>query len=45
VALTTVRNFLKEQPGAFSEIIFVCWDTENYHLYKEMLGSENRIIS
>lgn len=44
VALTAVRNFLVEQPGQFTEVIFVCWDTENYHLYKEMLGSENRVV-
>jgi O-acetyl-ADP-ribose deacetylase (regulator of RNase III) len=44
VALTAVRNFVTEQPGQFTEIIFVCWDTENYHLYKEMLGSENRVV-
>jgi len=44
VALTAVRKFVVEQPGQFTEIIFVCWDTENYHLYKEMLGSENRVV-
>jgi O-acetyl-ADP-ribose deacetylase len=44
VALTTVRNFLKEWPGTFTEIIFACWDTENYHLYKDMLGSENLVV-
>jgi O-acetyl-ADP-ribose deacetylase len=44
VALTTVRNFVEEQPGMFSEIIFVCWDSENYHLYKKMMGSENRVL-
>jgi len=44
VALTAVRNFVVEQPGRFTEIIFVCWDTENYHLYKDMLGGENRAV-
>jgi O-acetyl-ADP-ribose deacetylase (regulator of RNase III) len=44
VALTAVRNFLLEQPGLLTEVIFVCWDTENYHLYKEMLGGENRMM-
>jgi O-acetyl-ADP-ribose deacetylase (regulator of RNase III) len=44
VALTAVRNFVIAQPGQFTEIIFVCWDTENYHLYKEMLGGENRAV-
>jgi O-acetyl-ADP-ribose deacetylase (regulator of RNase III) len=45
VALKAVRDFLEEYPGSFSEIIFACWDPENYHLYKEMLGGENRIIN
>jgi O-acetyl-ADP-ribose deacetylase (regulator of RNase III) len=44
VALTTVRNFLKAWPGSFQEVIFACWDSENYHLYKEMLGSENLVV-
>ena len=44
VALETIRDFLKEHPGIFREIIFACWEPENYHLYKEMLGGENRVI-
>ena len=44
IALAEVRDFLIRHPNAFSEIIFACWDTENYHLYKEMLGGENRMI-
>ncbi len=44
IALTTVRNFITEQPGRFTEIIFVCWDTDIYYLYREMLGGENRVI-
>lgn len=44
VALKTVRDFISEHPGTFTEIIFACWDTENYHLYKQMLGGENRVI-
>lgn len=44
VALKTVRDFIGEHPGSFTEIIFACWDTENYHLYKQMLGGENRVI-
>lgn len=44
IALTEVRDFVATHPGTFSEIIFACWDTENYHLYKEMLGGENRMI-
>ena len=44
VALKTVRDFVEEHPGTFREIIFACWEPENYHLYKEMLGGENRVI-
>lgn len=44
VALKTVRDFVMEYPGSFSEIIFACWDAENYGLYKRLLGGENRII-
>jgi O-acetyl-ADP-ribose deacetylase (regulator of RNase III) len=44
IALTEVRDFIATHPGTFSEIIFACWDTENYHLYKEILGGENRMI-
>lgn len=44
IALTEVREFVKQHPGAFSEIIFACWDPDNYQLYKDMLGGENRVI-
>ena len=44
VALQTVRDFLESQPGTLAEVIFVCWDPENYHLYTEMLGGENRLV-
>ncbi len=44
VALKAVYNFLKQSPGKLSEVIFACWDSENYHLYKEMLGGENLIL-
>jgi O-acetyl-ADP-ribose deacetylase (regulator of RNase III) len=44
VALKAVYNFLKKSPGKLSEVIFACWDSENYHLYKEKLGGENLIL-
>lgn len=44
VALKAVYNFLKQSPGKLSEVIFACWDSENYHLYKQMLGGENLIL-
>lgn len=36
IALTAVRAFL-EQPTAVSEVIFVCFDDENYQLYQDRL--------
>jgi O-acetyl-ADP-ribose deacetylase (regulator of RNase III) len=45
IALKAVRDFLKENPGSFTEIIFACWDQENYAIYKAMLGGENRVIN
>lgn len=36
VAVETVRSF--EQLQSFDKIVFVCYDTENYALYKELLS-------
>jgi len=44
LALKTIRDFVMENPGRFSEIIFACWDADNYGLYKRLLGGENRVI-
>ena len=44
LALKTVRDFIREYPGSFSEIIFACWDSQNYALYRQLLGGENRVI-
>ncbi len=37
IAVSTVQNFVAANPGAFSEIIFICYDDENYSLYKTLL--------
>ncbi len=37
IAVSTVQNFIAANPGAFDEIIFVCYDDENYSLYKTLL--------
>ena len=44
LALKSVRDFVAEYPGSFSEIIFACWDSDNYLLYKKLLGGENRVL-
>lgn len=37
IAISTVRNFLKENTG-LEKVIFVTFDDENYQIYKEMLS-------
>lgn len=37
IAVSTVHNFVAANPGAFDEIIFICYDEENYFLYKTLL--------
>lgn len=38
IALTCVENF--EQKESFNEIIFVCFDQENYNIYNKLLQNE-----
>jgi O-acetyl-ADP-ribose deacetylase (regulator of RNase III) len=38
VALFTVSQFCREFPDALSEVIFVCFDEENYNIYKSIIG-------
>ncbi len=33
IAYNTVREYIAEQPTALDEVIFVCFDSENYDLY------------
>lgn len=37
IAWQTVQTFIDSHPGAFDKIIFVCFDTENYSLYYQLL--------
>lgn len=40
IAVNTVKDFCAAQPGALDEVIFVCFDEENYGLYRELgIGS------
>lgn len=38
IAIRTVWEFLKSYNTAIEEVIFVCFDDENYLLYKDLLG-------
>jgi O-acetyl-ADP-ribose deacetylase (regulator of RNase III) len=37
IAIQTVSNFVKENPDVFEEILFVCFDKENYDIYQKLL--------
>jgi O-acetyl-ADP-ribose deacetylase (regulator of RNase III) len=37
IAVATVKQFLEEN-GRIKQVIFVCFDDENYALYKDLLG-------
>jgi O-acetyl-ADP-ribose deacetylase (regulator of RNase III) len=37
IALKAVNDFCKEHPDTLSEITFVCFDDENYNIYKNIL--------
>jgi O-acetyl-ADP-ribose deacetylase len=38
VAISTVNQFLNDHPGSIDAIIFVCFDEENFNIYKEALS-------
>ncbi len=38
IAANTVKKFIEEYPDTFHEIIFVCFDDENYFLYQQQLA-------
>lgn len=38
IAYTTTREFIAEWPNALDEVIFVCFDNENYDLYASKEG-------
>lgn len=37
IAVDTVKQTVSRQPQAFDEIIFVCFDEENYLLYQQLI--------
>lgn len=37
IAVMTVMDFLRKQPLP-EQVLFVCFDDENYHIYKDILG-------
>lgn len=39
LAIKTVNNFVEENKFAFDSITFVCYDEENYFLYRRLLSS------
>jgi O-acetyl-ADP-ribose deacetylase (regulator of RNase III) len=40
VAVATTQRFVADDPDVFDEIIFICYDDENYKLYEKLLFSE-----
>lgn len=38
IAIKTASDFLESKPVFLNEILFCCFDTENYLIYKEKLG-------
>jgi O-acetyl-ADP-ribose deacetylase (regulator of RNase III) len=40
VAVATTQRFVADDPDVFGEIIFICYDDENYKLYEKLLFSE-----
>jgi O-acetyl-ADP-ribose deacetylase (regulator of RNase III) len=38
IALNAVNDFMQQFPGAVSSVTFVCFDDENYNLYKQLLN-------
>ena len=39
IAITAVNEFLNLDPEKFDELIFVCYDLENYKLYQQLLSA------
>lgn len=38
IALFSVNQFCREFPDAITEVIFVCYDDENYNIYKSIIN-------
>jgi O-acetyl-ADP-ribose deacetylase (regulator of RNase III) len=39
IAVETVKKFINQQPDLLKELIFVCFDEENYSIYEPLLPS------
>ena len=39
IAVKTVKEFITKNPGILNEVIFVCFDDENYEIYHTLLNS------
>lgn len=37
IAIASVQDFIEASPGAVDEIIFVCYDDENFSIYQQQL--------
>lgn len=38
IAVNTTKHFIQHNSGAFDKIIFVCFDSENEFIYRQLLG-------
>jgi O-acetyl-ADP-ribose deacetylase len=41
VAISTVNQFVKDNPGIVDAIIFVCFDDENFNIYQQTLSGNS----
>lgn len=39
IAIKTVQEFLEKNSGSVEEIIFICFDDENFEIYEKTMGS------
>jgi O-acetyl-ADP-ribose deacetylase (regulator of RNase III) len=40
IALFSVNQFCREHPEALDEVIFICYDEENYNIYRDILDTK-----
>ena len=40
IAVNFIKNFVRVQPGTLDEILFVCFDDENFFIYKQLLRNK-----
>lgn len=41
IAIRYVAQFINDHPAALNEVIFVCFDEENFNIYQKLLVAEN----